>query len=272
MSALEQTQSLDQLLNHGGWLRRLARALVHDRDAADDLVQDTLVAAWQHPPAGVAETRPWLSRVLRNQAHDRRRSEQRRHRREQSAGALDPSAAPDAEQLIGDLEIHRAVAEVVSALDEPYRQVLVLRYYDGLSAAEVARRMGVPAGTVRWRLKEGLDRVRVQLDARHDGERRRWMAALVPLAGDARPPASPLATWVITAVTGGAALAAAGYLLLRAPAHRSVDSESVGTVSAQVERRPGAVTERSPAPPRFTRAPASVRRVVEPVRPGDPIR
>ena len=44
-------QAIPDLLGHAAWLRRLAQALVHDQDAAQDVVQGTLVAAWQHPPA-----------------------------------------------------------------------------------------------------------------------------------------------------------------------------------------------------------------------------
>ena len=41
-------------------------------------------------------------------------------------------------------------------LDEPYRTVILLRFYEGLSSAEISRREGIPAGTIRWRLKQGL--------------------------------------------------------------------------------------------------------------------
>ena len=85
------------------------------------------------------------------------------------------------EQLVGEAENHRMVAEVVSGLEEPFRQTLVLHYYDGLSSAEIARRLGLPEGTIRSRIKRGLDRVRVRLDARHGGDRRAWVRSLLPL-------------------------------------------------------------------------------------------
>jgi DNA-directed RNA polymerase specialized sigma24 family protein len=49
---------------------------------------------------------------------------------------------------------------LVDALDEPFRSTIRLRYFDGLSAAEIARRATLPEGTVRWRAKEGLERLR----------------------------------------------------------------------------------------------------------------
>src|SRR5262249_37457753 len=148
-------------------------ALVRDSDDAEDVVQGALVAAWQHPPPADAKPRSWLARVAQNRGLDLRRADLRRQAREAAAHETATSVATP-EQLLGDLEIHRTVAEVVSALDEPYRETVFLRYYEGLTAATIAARLGVPAGTVRWRLKEGLERTRRALDARHSGDRARW--------------------------------------------------------------------------------------------------
>ena len=60
--------------------------------------------------------------------------------------------------------------------------MVYLRFYEDLPPTEIARRLGEPAGTVRWRLKSALDEMRVQLDARHGGDRDRWRALLLPLA------------------------------------------------------------------------------------------
>jgi RNA polymerase sigma-70 factor (ECF subfamily) len=149
---------IEDLVGHAAWLRRLAGALVRDDDAAADLVQETLVTAWRRPPTVDRDPRPWLAEVARNRAHDDRRSRWRREVREVSVAEAVGGATPTPEDLVGDLEIHRAVAHAVTALDEPFRQTVVLRYYEGLSAAEIALRLQIPAGTVRWRLKEGLDR------------------------------------------------------------------------------------------------------------------
>ena len=173
------TASTEDLLLHAGWLRRFAVALVKDLDAADDIVQDTLVAAWQRPAENTG--RPWLARVARNLAIDLWRSSDRRARRELAATATDIDTVASPDELIGDAQIHRAVAEAVAALAEPYRQTLVLRFFDGASSADIARRLGIPDGTVRWRLKQGIDRVRRQLDARYGQERKNWVTVLLPL-------------------------------------------------------------------------------------------
>src|SRR5262249_14375795 len=58
---------------------------------------------------------------------------------------------------------------------------VLLRYFEGMNAREIGRLHGVAPGTVRWRLKEALDRVRADLDRSHGGDRRKWAFALLPL-------------------------------------------------------------------------------------------
>ena len=65
-------------------------------------------------------------------------------------------------------------------LEEPYRTTVMLRYFGDLSSAEIARRQGIPEGTVRSRLKRALDRLRRDLDERHRG-REVWGGAVVRL-------------------------------------------------------------------------------------------
>ncbi len=74
------------------------------------------------------------------------------------------------------------VARMVLELEEPLRATVMLRYYEGLSGADIARAQGVPEGTVRWRLKRALDEVRARLDEEHRGDRRAWVALVAPLA------------------------------------------------------------------------------------------
>ena len=78
-----------EFLRHADFVRRLARRLAADEAAAEDLVQDTWLAALEHPPTQVRGVRAWLARVLRNQAALRRRTGARRVHRERTVARVD---------------------------------------------------------------------------------------------------------------------------------------------------------------------------------------
>ena len=187
----ENAVGIEALLGQERWVRRLARALVHDGDEAEDVVQEARVASWQRPPRDPDRARAWLGIVVRNLVRNRKRAETIRQRVQAELGT-EAEAAPSAERLAERLEIHRELAEAVSRLAEPFREVVLLRYYEDLSSAEIARRLGEPAGTIRWRLKIGLERLRAALDERR-GARTAWLGALGPLAEADGSPAGPRA-------------------------------------------------------------------------------
>jgi RNA polymerase sigma factor (sigma-70 family) len=190
-----KTARVEELLAHADWLRRLAGRLVGPGEG-EDLVQETWTAALRSPPRGDAEQAgPWLARVVRNLASNRRRTRGRAARVivPQTAAVPDAAAtAPSPEELLERARTERRLADRVLALDEPYRSAILLRYYEGKSSAEMARALGIPAGTVRWRLSEAIEQLRVQLDAEHGGDRARWRALLLPIAHLApQAPAAP---------------------------------------------------------------------------------
>ena len=181
MAGADRNQ-IEELLAEHGWLRRIAAALVNGDADADDVVQSTMLAAFQAPPAERGVTRPWLAKVATNLARMRGRGDSRRRRREEQVETEGDGAESSPEVLLERAEMHHQVAALLVGLDEPYRSTVLLRYYGDLTPAEIAERQGVPAGTVRWRLKHGLDHLRASLDARFDGDRRRWSLTLVPTA------------------------------------------------------------------------------------------
>jgi RNA polymerase sigma factor (sigma-70 family) len=189
MEPVRSSFEIRELLAHADWLRRLARHVVRGEGEADDLLQDTWVAALRAPPGRDREAQPWLAEVLRNFARRAWRSGRARQRREEQTEPFDPAAATTPDLLLERAQAQRLLAELVVSLDEPFRSTVLLRYFEGLSAAEIARSQGVPAGTVRWRLKEALDRLRLALDRRHANDRPAWMLLLSPLART--PPAAP---------------------------------------------------------------------------------
>jgi RNA polymerase sigma-70 factor (ECF subfamily) len=179
---------LSALLEQARWLRGLAAHLVHRRAEVDDLVQETWLQALRSPPSPDRPPRPWLGRVLHNAWRMAGRASTRRRARE--LAAVDPApAVASAEQLLERAQIQRRLAELVMRLDEPYRTAILLFYYEGRPGAEIAGALGVPAGTVRWRINQGLAQLRARLDEDDGAHQRGWRLVLLPLAG--HEPAAP---------------------------------------------------------------------------------
>jgi RNA polymerase sigma factor (sigma-70 family) len=168
--AAPSAPSPEQLLAHAEWLARLACAFVGDA-AALDVVQGTYEIALSNPPRREGPLRPWLGGVARNIARMTRRSRVRRERRELHEAAASAGAVPTPEELVARVEVQQRVARVVLELPEPLRGTLLLRYFEDMSAADIARAQGIPAATVRSRLKDALEDLRTMLDADHKHER-----------------------------------------------------------------------------------------------------
>jgi RNA polymerase sigma factor (sigma-70 family) len=210
---------LAELLADVAWLRLLARQLAGGADG-DDLAQDTvMVALGKSRPEG-AGLRPWLVVTARNLWRRRRRDESRRRARH--AALEEPEPAVSAEATLERLDTLAAVAELVRRLPDPYRATVLARYLDSKSAVEIAAETGVPAGTVRWRLKEALERLRAAMDERHGGDRRRWALLVLPAPRGRPMPGKPVALPAAVMV-GLATVAVPGAVLLPlgARAHRS---------------------------------------------------
>ncbi len=171
---------LGALLRQRAFLRRLARSLVDEAAAADDLEQDTWVAALRRPPHSPQAAMAWIASTARRIANKVRRRTDLDRRRER---AMAPHERVDGDEAaIHRLELQHAVVAAVLGLDEPYRTAITLRYLDELAPAEIADRLGVPLNTVRARLRRGLERLRTRLDARAGGDRGAWCLALTPFA------------------------------------------------------------------------------------------
>lgn len=181
MDAHHGDVTLETLLQHRDWVRRLSRALSRDEASADDVEQTAWMTAMKSPPRHAGNLRAWLASLVRTTARSIARGDERRVNRERVV-AREPHASPH--DTLERAELSRRLVEIVMTLREPYRTAVVLAYFDDLSPAEVAERTGVPATTARGRIHRGLVLVREELDRDHDGRRGAWLVALVPLAGD----------------------------------------------------------------------------------------
>jgi RNA polymerase sigma-70 factor (ECF subfamily) len=142
-------------------LRRYARALTGDRNAADDLVQDTLERALSrfHLWRQGSDLRAWLFTIMHNIYVNQIRS---RIRRQHEALETEPAAeavrAPEPDWLeLRDLEA------ALGRLPEEQRAVVLLVGLEQFTYEETARVLGVPTGTVMSRLSRARERLRVML-------------------------------------------------------------------------------------------------------------
>jgi len=135
---------------------RLAFGMLHDREAAEDAVQEATLRSWRklHNLRPGTEMRPWFLAIVANQCRTTVRG------RWWSVLRLDrPSDAPDSgfeDSFVRGADLRAALRK----LAVEYREALVLRYYLDLPLAEVAAIIGVPVGTVKSRINRGLAAMR----------------------------------------------------------------------------------------------------------------
>lgn len=185
-------------LAHAEFVRAVARGVLgRDRDV-EDVLQDTFVIAQDRAPRRPGALRAWLGTIARRLSLDRLRADGRRARRERAVARGE--TIPDVTDLLVREETRRRLVEAIARLDEPYRTVVLWRYYAAKPVADIAALLDVPFDTVRSRLQRALARLREDLDASHGGRREAWAVALGPLLADG------LAVGSIAAVAGGWAM------------------------------------------------------------------
>ncbi len=142
-----------------------ALRLLGDRDAAEEVVQDTLLRAWRHaerfdPSRGSLAA--WVFTIARNLVADRHRRAAVRPR-ERPLDELPPVATVD--EVDAALEAWQ-LAEALARLSPEHRQAIVDVHYRGYTVRETSERLGVPPGTIKSRLYYGLRSLRLQLEER----------------------------------------------------------------------------------------------------------
>ena len=179
MDRVPSLETTEQLLAHTAWLTRVARALTHSAEDADEVVQQTWLQALERPPAHGANLRGWLATLARNLVRSRRRSSEREAARVKALPRPEPASGP--EESVARTELQQLLLDAVLALTKPYRSTLVMRFLDELSADEIAKKSGEPVETVRTRVKRGLDQVRGRVAQKLGAEREQLPALLAPL-------------------------------------------------------------------------------------------
>jgi RNA polymerase sigma-70 factor (ECF subfamily) len=137
--------------------------VVRDPAQSEEVTQEAFVELWRQAArfdSARGGVRGWAVMIAHRRAVDRVRSEQSRRDR-QSRHAAAPAGAPDSppDAVIESFDRDRA-RSALAELGEAQRQALELAYFDGLTHVEVAEQLGVPLGTVKTRIRDGLLRLR----------------------------------------------------------------------------------------------------------------
>ena len=207
----QNAKSPEALLIHAEWLQRLACRLVSDPGVAEDLVQETWVRSLERPPRSQAAARGWLARVLTNLAYERQRGDVRRSEREERAArASERPQVQGSDELYERFTMQRELMAAVDSLDAISRQIVLLRYFDGLPRRRIAQRLALTPKSVDGRLQRALAKLRVRLDQRY-GDRRAWALAFLPWARPASTTA-PLGPLLFMSVKTALILAASVVL------------------------------------------------------------
>ncbi len=139
--------------------------LAPDAVVAADLTQDTFEQAWKSACSYQGRSRPevWLYGVALNVNRNWWSRQRPEEPAEEPAAEDLPDPEPTAEELAILHQRSDLVCAAVRRLPEVYRRTVALRYFLGIPTVEIAQSEGVEAGTIRWRLHEGLRRLWIML-------------------------------------------------------------------------------------------------------------
>lgn len=146
----------------------LVRRVLRDPAQSEEVAQEVLLELWRSAAAydpARGSGRAWALTLAHRRAVDRVRSARAAREREEKAGRR--SAGPAFDEVVETVEgrLEREwVRRCLAALTEIQRQAVTLAYYEGLTYREVGRRLSVPLGTVKTRMRDGLLRLRACLD------------------------------------------------------------------------------------------------------------
>lgn len=140
--------------------------ILHSRPEAEDVLQEAFLQVWQKAK-GYDESRgrpfTWLVTISRSRAIDRLRSLGARDR---LAISVEREASEEVGDAVTDVilsERGKVVRDTLAELPEDQRQVLLLAYFDGFTQSEIAKRLDLPLGTVKTRMRSGMIKLREML-------------------------------------------------------------------------------------------------------------
>ena len=145
--------------------QRTAYVILRDADAAQDVAQEAFVKAYRSLDRfrEGAPIRPWLLRIVANEAINRAKAASRRHEVDLEVAENAPAgtASPEAQALA--TERREVLVQALNEMKEDDRIVIAYRYFFDLTEAEMADALGIARGTVKSRLSRAISRLREQL-------------------------------------------------------------------------------------------------------------
>jgi len=148
---------------HAAAVAAATRRLCGDRDLANEVIQVAFMRLWDRPHEDQqSRIRPWLVRVAHNAAVDRlRRKRLTVLPLVEAHDEVDESRLPDEEIIMKEQK--RDIRAALRALPDVQRDVIELSYFGGLSQCDIAELIDVPLGTVKSRIRLGMQRLRTLL-------------------------------------------------------------------------------------------------------------
>lgn len=150
----------------------LVRRLLRDPAQSEEVTQEIFLEIWQNAAAFRRDRGGavgWALTIAHRRAVDRVRASQASHDRDLRIGVRD--LEPDVDHVSETVEIrieHERVVRAMARLTELQREAVILAYYGGYTHNEMARMLGVPLGTVKTRLRDGMIRLRDDLGVTDD--------------------------------------------------------------------------------------------------------
>ena len=165
---------------YGSLVYSTSLRVVRDAQLAEDMVQEIFIRIWRKPESYLPQRGrfvTWLTSVTRNRAVDEIRSRNRRFRHETASPEEQerefPGPEGDDPALTAELsDQRRLVVAALSGLPPEQRQIIELAYFGGLTQAEIAQRLSQPLGTVKTRIRLGMQKLRAALTPDLEWEQR----------------------------------------------------------------------------------------------------
>jgi RNA polymerase sigma-70 factor, ECF subfamily len=165
--------ALEQLYDrHAHLVFSLALRVLRNQADAEEVVQEVFLQVWREaerydPARGTPQA--WLMMLTRTRAIDKLRAARRLGECRREAAIMEQTVLPPPPGADDQVAERQLVLGVLAGLSSSHRQLLELAYYEGLTQTEIAGRTGLPLGTVKTRIRMGLEHLRTALNDKGAG-------------------------------------------------------------------------------------------------------